>query len=422
MVTSKKTIIYIGGFELPDKNAAAQRVIANGKLFRELGYNVVFLGVDRLGNDSGVPMELTKSMHFGFECWSIPKPNTKLQWLKYLASIGSLTSLIESHYKSNVAMIVCYNYPAVGLWQVRRLCRRIGAKYVPDVTEWYASAGKGLLYVLIKWLDTALRMHIMHRLSDGMITTSALITKFYQSRNRFPIVELPTLFDKELIIRAESTNSSAKPVWQFIYVGNPFSADMVGKQRNNIKDRLDIVIKLISALNASGIISKLSIYGLEAETYLTVYPEHHELIYCKSQCILFHGYQPHSVVLQAIQASDFSIFFRDATRVTESGFPTKLSESITYGTPVITNYLRNLEKYVEVEGLYLLDVKDLDLALHDLSRILSTIAGNMFLIKQSCRKQSPFDYRNYKLDVRHFMMQLSVQLECSDIQNQVIKS
>ena len=29
-------IVYIGGFDLPDNNAAAQRVLANAKLFRDV--------------------------------------------------------------------------------------------------------------------------------------------------------------------------------------------------------------------------------------------------------------------------------------------------------------------------------------------------------------------------------------------------
>jgi len=37
-------IIYYGPFQLPDKNAAAHRVINNAKLLRELGYETVFLG------------------------------------------------------------------------------------------------------------------------------------------------------------------------------------------------------------------------------------------------------------------------------------------------------------------------------------------------------------------------------------------
>ena len=45
----KGTIIYYGGFSLPDKNAAANRVVSNGKIFKALGYNVVFLGADYSG-------------------------------------------------------------------------------------------------------------------------------------------------------------------------------------------------------------------------------------------------------------------------------------------------------------------------------------------------------------------------------------
>ena len=40
-----KSILYLGGFELPDKNAAAQRVMANAKLLGEMGFDVSFIGI-----------------------------------------------------------------------------------------------------------------------------------------------------------------------------------------------------------------------------------------------------------------------------------------------------------------------------------------------------------------------------------------
>ena len=42
-----KTVLYLGGFELPDKNAAAQRVVANAKLLREMGFEVSFIGISK---------------------------------------------------------------------------------------------------------------------------------------------------------------------------------------------------------------------------------------------------------------------------------------------------------------------------------------------------------------------------------------
>ena len=41
-------IIYIGGFELPDKNAAAHRVLGNAKILRELGYKVILIEFNSL--------------------------------------------------------------------------------------------------------------------------------------------------------------------------------------------------------------------------------------------------------------------------------------------------------------------------------------------------------------------------------------
>ena len=69
-----KTIIYIGGFELPDKNAAAHRVINNGKAFRELGYNVIFIDASKERNYSNNILR-TRQDFFGFETYSVQYPN-----------------------------------------------------------------------------------------------------------------------------------------------------------------------------------------------------------------------------------------------------------------------------------------------------------------------------------------------------------
>ena len=44
---TKGTIIYMGNYELPDKNAAAHRVMNNGKIFTALGYQAAYLGIVR---------------------------------------------------------------------------------------------------------------------------------------------------------------------------------------------------------------------------------------------------------------------------------------------------------------------------------------------------------------------------------------
>ena len=50
---AKGKVLYIGGFELPDKNAAAQRVLSVGKALREIGYKVFYLGITHDGVING---------------------------------------------------------------------------------------------------------------------------------------------------------------------------------------------------------------------------------------------------------------------------------------------------------------------------------------------------------------------------------
>lgn len=49
-----KKILYIGGFELPDKNAAAHRVLAIAKGLRDSGNEVVFMGVSKDNRETDV--------------------------------------------------------------------------------------------------------------------------------------------------------------------------------------------------------------------------------------------------------------------------------------------------------------------------------------------------------------------------------
>ena len=45
---TRNLLIYVGGFEFPDLNAAAHRVLANGNIFSDLGFEVVFLAVSQV--------------------------------------------------------------------------------------------------------------------------------------------------------------------------------------------------------------------------------------------------------------------------------------------------------------------------------------------------------------------------------------
>ncbi|NUT90382.1 hypothetical protein HNO91_28520, partial [Pseudomonas corrugata] len=93
----KGTIIYLGGFELPDKNAAAHRVVANAKIFCELGYKVCFIGISNVVSDK----KIKKEVFFGFDSWSIPYPQNRIDWLKYISGPSALFELLKEQLRLN---------------------------------------------------------------------------------------------------------------------------------------------------------------------------------------------------------------------------------------------------------------------------------------------------------------------------------
>lgn len=396
---SKGTIIYIGGFELPDKNAAAHRVLANGKIMRELGYEVVFVGVDS-ARSTGT--ELLRHDYFNFECWSVPYPVGGAAWLKYILGLTTILKFLQENRSTKIVGVICYNYPAVAQGRIKFLCQRTGVKMIADATEWYDASAGNLIRRIIKLLDTSLRMHVIHRLADGVITTSKYLTEFYDRRGK-ATVELPTLFDAEKFQLPPHRENVLRK--HFIYVGSPFDVGRVNKARTNLKERLDVCIEVFYKMYTAGEDFCFEIYGIGADDYLHVFPEHAAMLREMAQCTMFKGRQPNQLVLKRIAECDFSIFFRDETRVTLAGFPSKLAESISCGTPVVSNKMVSLEKYAKSTGLFLASPgEEFDL----IKRVMSFSPAEVNAIKQRSYYSRTFDYRNYIDRVAAFMAEVEV--------------
>ena len=78
---SKGTIIYYGGFTLPDKSASANRVVSNGKIFSSLGYRTVFIGVSEEQFEGMRPVAGYDDM------FETAHPKSTSQWLKHMFSV-----------------------------------------------------------------------------------------------------------------------------------------------------------------------------------------------------------------------------------------------------------------------------------------------------------------------------------------------
>ena len=139
-----------------------------------------------------------------------------------------------------------------------------------------------------------------------------------------------------------------------------------------------------------------------------MYPEDSKKLEVLNEQVVFNGRQPHKVVLDNIVISDFTIFLRDVTRVTLAGFPSKFSESITYGTPVITNLISNIEPYiVEGRNCYLVDIDNAEKRYHMMKSVLSLTPKSVQVSKEYCFDSSVFYYLSFNKAVSAFLNKIN---------------
>lgn len=365
-----KRILYIGGFEMPDKNAAAQRVLSIAKALREAGYGTQFYGITQSGDTEG---EVD-----GFHYEAYPHPNGTKAWFKYALGHG-----VINYIRQNAPdYVFLYNYPAIAQEKVIRYCRKRGIRTVGDITEWYRPTS------LPKRIDTYFRMRISNRHLDGIIAISRYLAKYYK-RNK--LIQLPPLVDKKEekwnITPAERQDEKI----HLVYIGT-----------GSIKDRLDKIVKGIHQTGAEKF--HLDVIGITAEQYSMIY---NQALDYKDVDVIFHGRLPHRDAMKYLMNADFQIFFRDFIRVNNAGFPTKLVESMSAGVPVITNRISNIEDYIRNgENSFMIEHPGEDEICEVLKRVSTLSRDEIDNIKSKCLKEE-FDYRKYVKRLEMFMQNVN---------------
>lgn len=364
-----KKILYIGGFEMPDKNAAAQRVLSIAKALREAGYDTMFYGITQDGNYEGNVD--------GFNYDAYPHPNGTIAWFKY--ALG--TEIIEYVRKASPDYVILYNYPAIAQEKVIRFCRKNGIKTVGDITEWYRPK------TLPKRIDTYLRMKISNRHLDGIIAISRYLADYYSGQNK---TLLPPMVDKTETKWSIKQEKHQDNKIHLVYIGT-----------GSIKDRLDKVFKGINLAGTEKFY--LDVIGITEQQYVKIYQQ--ELKNATID-VSFHGRLPHQEALKYLMGADFQIFFRDFIRVNNAGFPTKFVESMSAGVPVITNRISNLDDYIRNgENSFMIEHPEEGEICDVLKHVSSLTRAEIDTIKSNCLKDE-FDFRRFIGQLDSFMNSL----------------
>lgn len=359
-----KSVLYIGGFELPDKNAAAQRVIANAQLLREMGFDVSFIGVSK-------DLKCAPEIVNGFTSNPVPYPTNIKQWALQILTFIKSQEIINRRPE----YVVLYNFPSIASLKILNACHKHGIKVIHDLTEWESVEGFSPRE-LIKKIDICLRMHYCIKKMDGVIAISQFLYNYYKKYTNCIIIP-PTVdlanpkWQRDRILAHDS-------VIKLIYAGNAGLGQ---------KDKLDLIINSLRQFPTL----QFDIIGMTLKEYQKSFGK----VPSDITNINFHGRVSHKKAVEAICKADFQVLIRENNLKNNAGFPSKFVESISCCTPVIATLTSNINDYLQNGRIGFIVSKEQPL--EDVFKLILTLSKDQICaMKQACRSLTCFDYRNYK--------------------------
>lgn len=361
----KGTIIYMGNYELPDKNAAAHRVMNNGKIFTVLGYRMVFLGTVRGESFSGI-----RNSSYDENIYEEAYPLGLKRWVSHIFDTRNIEAVASKY--SDTCLIITYNVPFATYKAVKKAFTKKQIKVAYDCTEWNDYAEGPLPKRLYKKHDEKMIRTKLHQICDDIIVISRLMKKQYQGKN---LLKLPPLVDLE------------ESIWhqeRIIHHGT-FEFCFAGTVSN--KESLDSVVEAFCSLERSDI--RLRIIGLTKGEYCKAYPEQKDIVQNDDR-LLFMGYVSHEESIRYTLSSDCYIFIREKTRRNDAGFSTKFAEAYTCGGSIITTDVSDIRDYEEDKRLLIVDDTLSETVKSAMLKVLSTT-----ITKKIKELPHSFDYKNY---------------------------
>lgn len=322
-------ILYVGFYELPDKDAAANRVVNNAKALQDAGHVVIFM--DEKKNGVSKNILYNKSNINNADVWSVLRPVSFMQYIKKMVSISKIINVVEQYKKIDV--IIVYNYPSIALDKLNRYCKQRQIKLVSDCTEWYSGKEYSFPKSIFSALDSYLRMCVIQKKMDGIICISSYLENYYKYQCTLkipPLVDINSAVWKQEIYKWNTNKLN------IIYAGNP------GKSKELI---LPILQSIENSINKENIVFR--IVGITKEEFNAIYPDNKKLLEKLKDSVFFLGKVSHSETIKLVASSDYMIFMRPRNRVSMAGFSTKFVEAISCGTAVITTNTGDLKDIIE---------------------------------------------------------------------------
>lgn len=386
-------IIYVGNFDYPNGNAAGKRVLGNLEAMKKAGFKTACLCFRYENNDG-------KIEHTDFD-------STDRYTIPYTSGFGRLNSklpndafryVLDKYSNDCIKAVIMYNSLGTTDFNsfVIKECKRREIKVFYDIVDYFDTPQKTrfLRYLMIK-RELERKFKKVLPKCDGWIAISSYLKNKMKDPSKTIIV--PPLS----VNKVEKSERKPSDTISFSYATYVKSKN---RPISQWKDRVDAYVDVF--VKVSQIETKrpffINFMGFDKQEMIDVFPdeirqEYKEKIDSLEKNVRFYGKMDNDDVQQVIKDSDFTILLRDSKTCNNAGFPTKVSESVSLGVPVVVNPTSDIAEYIKdgVNGVIVPPPCDIDGIVEKIVQVLNMDDDQLQKLRDGACNTDGFYYESY---------------------------
>lgn len=359
--------------------AISSRILNFCRLFRDAGYHVHVIAM-RSADKNILPGTVYEIEGIHYQIVTEKNPSSKESF------IGSreFITVCDRYLSANKVEFVFMTSLTAMYKRIRKIIMAHMTKYYVEQCEWLDVSSYKFGYLDLRRLRTSqLRKNGFYH-PNGIVSISRLLDEYYKSKN-VRSVRIPTILDIQNTDCHEWKKQDHKI--HVVFAGTLGTKEqmtpIIGALASNIEFRERI---------------QFDIYGPTKNMVLKNMGKDAGFFNKAGSSVVLHGRIPQDQVPAVYKQADYLIFVRPSRQSSNAGFPTKLAESMSVGTPVITNNTGDIGLYLN-DGIngFLLPENTVEAVVSCFERIIS-LDGNMYAhLRKEARKTAEqyFDYRVY---------------------------
>ncbi|MCR5185109.1 MAG: hypothetical protein K6C32_03410 [Bacilli bacterium] len=325
-----KRVLFLTKRRYPDGDASSKRDCIFAKYFIDRGYEVVFIGMGR------TPYKKVESID-GVSMVSLKRyknPNFIQKILNHLFVEKKIVNYGIQHYGDSD---IIFSEPNLFKTLRKRIKSFKTQNIIYSSVEFYSPSEYPLNGLFSSGYHKNIFFNTKIKPSDGKVIAISNYLKNHFANMNMKVVAIPFVINnKDNKLDVSIANSEKR---RFIYCGNPRKKDL-------LCDILIAFTKLPDALLSK---CEVDVIGIDNK-WLLKQKISKDL---KNKILTFSSFKgslPFSRIIETYKSYDYSLLLRPfEARYAKAGFPTKISESLEYGVPPVTNFTSDLGLYLKNE-------------------------------------------------------------------------